>query len=280
MIFKFIRDDGESLILDSAAWGIYDIEGLSEFPDIAFTTQAYAFADGSYWTQNQAQKRLISFKADYRYDDQSYFMHNKVGSFFNHIADYELYVLNFDGKDGYIAGRVTDFVMPVQQSDDMVHFELVFLSVNPFIQSADDFGQNLNTVSPLIHYPRHYLVDETLPYSVREFAQNVPISNDGNINTGFVVTVTFAEATSTFIIQNSKGEKIDITKAFAAGDVLQIDTKNGVCRLNGTKFYKGLSNDSVFFSLYPGVNYITYGAAVGESTLDIELYYRSQRMVF
>ena len=280
MIFKFIRDDAGELILDSAAWGLYDIEGLTGFPDVAVETQAYAFADGSYWTQNQAQKRHIAFKADYRYDDQSYFMHNKVGSFFNHLADYELFILSFDGKDGYIQGRVTDFIMPVQKSNDMVHFELAFLSVTPFIQSADDFGKNLNEVTPRIHYPRHYIVNQKLPYSVRKYAQNVKITNEGGISTGFVASVVFAEAASTFKLQNHRGQKIDITKAFAAGDILQIDTKNGVCRLNGTKFYKGISNDSEFFVLYPGDNYLTYNAAIGESTLDLNVYYRSQRMVF
>lgn len=279
MIFKFIRDDGEILILDSTAWGIYNVDGLA-WPDVSFGSESYAFADGSYWTKAQAEKRVVSFKAKYRNRDQSFFIRNKIGGFFNHLANYELYILNYDGKDAYLQGKVTDFEMPVKKANAIVFFEIEFTSVNPFIQSADDFGQNLNTVSPLIHYPRHYLVDQKLPYSVREFAQNVPITNDGNINTGFVATVTFAEDTSTFSIHNHKGEKIDITKAFVSGDVLQIDTKNGVCRLNGTKFYKGLSNDSIFFSLYPGVNYITYGAAVGESTLDIELYYRSQRMVF
>lgn len=279
MIFKFIRDDGKTLILDSSAWGVYNTDGLA-YPDISFDTQPYAFSDGSYWTKSQAEKRVISFSAKYRTRDQNFFMRNKIGSFFNHLANYEFYILDFDGKDAYFEGKITDFDMPIKKANGLINFELEFTSVNPFIQSADDFGQNLNTVSPLIHYPRHYSADEQLPYSVRDFAQNVPISNNGNINTGFVVTVTFAEDTGTFTIQNSKGEKIDITKSFVAGDVLQIDTKNAVCRLNGTKFYKGISNDSVFFPLYPGTNYLTYGAEVGESTLDIEMYYRSQRMVF
>jgi len=279
MIFKFIRDDNETLILDSSAWGIHTVEGLA-YPDVSFDSQPYAFSDGSYWTKNQAEKRVISFKAIYRTRDQNFFVRDKIGSFFNHLANYEFYILGYDGKDAYFEGKITDFDIPVQLSNARVKFDLEFTSVNPFVQSVDDFGQNLNTVTPMIHYPRHYLVDEQLPYSVREFAQNVPISNTGNIDTGFVATVTFVENTTTFVITNHKSETINITKAFAAGDVLQIDTKNKVARLNGTAFYKGISDASVFFPLYPGVNYLTYSSAIGESTLDINVYYRSQRMVF
>ena len=286
MIFKFIRNDGQTLILDSLAWGIYEIEGLG-YPDISFESQPYAFSDGSYWTKAQAEKRVIAFKAKYRRRDQNFFVRNKLGGFFNHVADYAFYILEYDGKDAYFEGKATSFEMPVKKANGLINFDLEFTSVNPFIQSVDDFGENLNTVIPMIHYPRVYaVVDEftedvtTRPYSVRAFAQNVPVTNEGSINTGFVATITFAENTSTFTIQNDKGEKIDITKSFVAGDVLQLDTKNGVCRLNGTKFYKGVSDDSAFFPLYPGINYITYGSAVGESTLDLDLYYRSQRMVF
>lgn len=279
MIFKFIRDDGETLVMEPPAWGIYDLDGLA-YPDVSFGTESYAFADGSYWTKAQAEKRVISFKARHRRRDQNYFVRDKIGGFFNHLAEYRLYIVDTDAKDGYFEGKITDFEMPVKKANSIVSFELEFTSVNPFIQSVDDFGKNLNEVTSLIHYPRHYLVNQKLPYSVRKYAQDVRITNEGGISTGFVASVVFAEATSTFKLQNHKGQKIDITKAFAAGDILQIDTKNGVCRLNGTKFYKGISNDSEFFVLYPGDNYLTYNAAIGESTLDLNIYYRSQRMVF
>lgn len=276
-IFKFIRDDGEVLELNRP-WRIYEVEGL-DYPDVNFGTDSYAFEDGSYWTKNQAEKRVISLKAIHTVRDDSYLVRDKVGRFFNHIAGYEL-LIDYEGKDAYFEGKITSFEMPLQKANALVRFSLDFTSVNPFIQSVSNFGRNLNEVSKKIHYPRYYLADETKPYSVRVFAQNVKIVNEGIVDTGFVASVTFADATSTFKLQNSKGQKIDITKAFAAGDVLQIDTKNKVARLNGVKFYKGISNDSEFFPLAAGDNYLSYTAAVGESTMDIDIYYRSQRVVF
>lgn len=276
-IFKFVRDDGEVLELTSP-WGIYAVTGLA-YPDISFDSEPYAFEDGSYWTKNQAEKRIISFSAKYRMPDVHYAARDKVGQFFNHMADYEFYI-DFCGKNAYFLGKVTDFQIPLQRDDSMPTFDLEFTSVNPFIQSASNFGKNLNEVFPKIHFPSHYTANETRPYSVRAFAQNVKIVNDGIVDTGFVASITFAEDTSTFKIQNGSGKKLDITKTFHAGDVLQIDTSAKIARLNGVKFYKGISNDSEFFALKPGDNYISYSAAVGESTMNIDIYYRSQRVVF
>lgn len=276
-IFKFIRDDGEILELNTP-WGISEVEGL-DYPDVNFGTDPFAFEDGSYWTKNQAEKRVISLKAIHTVRDDSYLVRDKVGRFFNHIADYE-FLIDYEGKDAYFEGKITSFEMPLQKANALVRFSLDFTSVNPFVQSVSNFGRNLNEVSKKIHYPRYYLADEKKPYSVRVFAQNVKIVNEGIVDTGFVASITFKEPTDFFVIQNHKGKKVSISKTFAANDVLQIDTKNKVARLNGTKFYKGISNDSEFFPLYPKENYLTYNSTAGESTLDIDVYYRSQRVVF
>lgn len=276
-LIKFVRDDGKILELDYP-WGICEVEGLG-YPDVSFETEAYAFEDGSYWTKNQAEKRVISFKAKSQVRDDHFLVRDRIGKFFNHLADYELYI-DFEGKDAYFEGKVTDFEIPLQKSNALISFTLEFTSTNPFIQSVSNFGKNLNEVKKMIHYPRRYLINEKKPYSVRVFNQNVKIDNDGIVDTGFMASITFAEATSTFGLQNHKGQKLEFLKSFAAGDILQIDTKNKVARLNGAKFYKGISNDSEFFPLYPGENFLTYHAAAGESTLDIDVYYRSQRVVF
>ena len=120
-----------------------------------------------------------------------------------------------------------------------------------------------------------------MPYSVRAFAANVDIVNNGDVPTGFVATVLFNEDTSFFEIRNETTDKrLSINRNFRAGDVLQIDTNDGVARLNGGKFYNGISIDSEFFPLAKGENKIAYNAATGESTMDINIYYRSQKVVF
>lgn len=277
---RFIRDDGK--VLDLAhPWGIdrNSLEGL-DWPDVESETEAYAFKDGSFWRKTQATKRVIAFNAICREPDHGYVIRNQIGSFFNFSAFYEMF-FDFDGKDAYLKGKITDFSIPNANSNGIVKFSLEFTSVNPFLQSTSDFGRNLNEVYPRIHYPRHHLVDQKVPYSVRAFAESVDILNKGDVPTGFVVAVLFNEDTSFFEIRNeTTKERLSINKDFIAGDVLQIDTNDGVARLNGVKFYKGISIDSEFFQLQKGVNRIAYNAAAGESTMDINIYYRSQRVVF
>ena len=190
-------------------------------------------------------------------------------------------VIDFDGKDAYTKGKITDFSINNANHNGIVRFSVELTSVNPFLQSASDFGRNLNEVYAKIHYPHHYTVGEAVPYSVRAFAANVDIVNNGDVPTGFVATVLFNEDTSFFEIRNETTDKrISINRQFKAGDVLQIDTNDGVARLNGSKFYNGISIDSEFFPLTKGGNKIAYNAATGESTMDINIYYRSQRVVF
>lgn len=276
-IIKFVRDDGEVLEL-TENWGVCDIKGLA-YPDISVDAEPYAFEDGSYFTKSQAEKRVIELKVVDMDCDDHFLSRDKVGQFFNHLADYELYI-DFMGKDAYLQGKVTDFQMPLRRPDSRVEFELEFTSVNPFLQSASDFGRNLNEVENKRYYPWHYLAGEKKPSSVRVFSQNPKLTNHGVVDTGFIATVTFAEATKSFCLQNQKGQKVAISRSFARGDVLQIDTKSKVARINGQKFYKGISNDSEFFALTPGENTLSYTAEAGESTLDISIYYRSQRLVF
>lgn len=278
-VLKFVREDGRVLELDRP-WGIVrsTLEGL-DWPDVDQETEPYAFKDGSYWTKSQAVKRVISFDAVCKEHDDNFAIRDSIGTFFNFSAFYELYI-NIDDKEAYSKGKITDFEMPPGKKNSIVKFSLEFTSTNPFLQSSSDFGRNLNEVYAKIHYPRHYLANEKKPYSVRAFASQVDIVNTGVVDTGFVVTALFAEGTSSFTLKNGRNQKLEITRPFATGDLLQIDTSDGVARLNGTKFYKGISAESEFFLLSPGTNTLSYNAAAGESTMDINIYFRSQRVVF
>ncbi|MEG0999166.1 MAG: phage tail family protein [Clostridiales bacterium] len=276
--FKIVRDDGEILELISP-WHIYNLEGL-DYPDVVTETKAFAFDDGSYFTKSQAEKRVISFRAKHLIRDKDYILHDKVANFIHHLAIYKLYI-EINGKDCYIEGKVTDFEMDGKVfANGKISFYVEFTSVNPFLQSISDFGRNLNEVENKIHYPRHYIENEKKPYSVRVFGEGAKIINNSPMKTGFLADVTFAENTNFFELKNQLMEKISINRNFVAGDILRIDTRNKVARLNGTKFYKGISNNSQFFQLQPGENTLSFSSAIGDSTLNIDIYFRSQRMVF
>ena len=279
-VIKLIREDGKVLDLGHP-WGIprASLEGL-DWPDLDAETEPYAFKDGSFWRKTQAIKRVISFDAVCREPDKGFILREQIASFFNYFAFYDIYI-DFDGRDAYSRGKITDFTISNANHNGILKISCEFTSTNPFLQSTSDFGRNLNEVFRRIHYPRHYLVDQKVPYSVRAFASYVDITNTGTVDTGFVVTVMFYEDTPTFEIRNeTTGTKISMKRDFKAGDILRIDTNDGVARLNGKKFYKGISIDSEFFPLIKGTNRIAYNAEVGESTMDISIYYRSQRVVF
>lgn len=279
-IIKLIREDGKVLDLGHP-WGIPrdSLEGL-DWPDLVTETEPFAFKDGSFWRKTQATKRVISFDAVCRAPDQNFIIREQVANFFNYSSFYEI-ILDFDGRSAYSRGKITDFSIPNAEKNGIVKFSCEFTSTNPFLQSVSDFGRNLNEVYPRIHYPRHYLAGQKVPYSVRAFAASVDIVNNGDVATGFVATILLDEVTNSFEIRNeTTGKRITINRAFSAGDVVQIDTNDGVARLNGAKFYNGISIDSEFFTLNKGVNKIAYNAAAGESTMDINIYYRSQRVVF
>lgn len=279
-VIKFIREDGKVLDL-GYPWGIPrdSMEGL-DWPDVESETEPFAFRDGSYWRKTQATKRVISFDAICREHDENFVIRERIGSFFNYSSFYEMYI-DFGGRDAYVKGKITDFTLPPTNGNSIVKFSVELTSDNPFLQSSSDFGRNLNEVYPRIHYPRHYEVGQKTHYSVRAFADSVSVNNSGVVDTGFVATVLFNESTSDFeIINNTSGKRIHIVRTFDVGDVLQIDTNDGVARLNGVKFYRGLSIDSEFFTLVSGENNISYNAATGQSTMDISIFFRSQRVVF
>lgn len=67
------------------------------------------------------------------------------------------------------------------------------------------------------------------------YSDSYVIANAGHEKAYPVITITFNQAQSHIYISNDTIEdnRFDITKAFASGDVLEVDCKNGTIKLNG-----------------------------------------------
>ncbi len=104
------------------------------------------------------------------------------------------------------------------------------------------------------------VTEETL-FGVRTSAGTLVADNPGDVDSGFTAAVT-AEGgrVSSFTLTSETGESLAVTYPLPDGETLVIDTRPGYKSVTagGVSILDALSWDSVFFSLVPGENRLTW----------------------
>ena len=106
------------------------------------------------------------------------------------------------------------------------------------------------------------------------------VANSGDTYAYPVITITFnAAQTHIYIDNNSVSDnRIDVSKSFAASDVLEIDCKNRTVKLNGTADYAGVGDggdsSAEWIKLATGNNTIQAGTDDATIDVDIEIEFR------
>lgn len=104
------------------------------------------------------------------------------------------------------------------------------------------------------------VTEETL-FGVRTSAGTLVMDNPGDVDSGFTAAVTAEGGSITaFTLTAETGESLAVTYPLSDGETLVIDTRPGYKSVTagGLSILDALSWDSVFFSLLPGENRLTW----------------------
>ena len=138
---------------------------------------------------------------------------------------------------------------------------------------SDDFGKNMAAKTPLLALPFH-IPPSGIVMSKKEFAQETRLQNDGDRETGVVVTFVARGAVKNPRIDNlTTGEFLRIITDLNTGDSLSICTRRGEKRieLNGQNINQKIDRQSSFFQMIVGENVLKYSADDGYNNLDVYL---------
>lgn len=249
----------------SAGYSVQKVAGLDPVK-ATIVSSSYATADGEQYQSSRREKRNIviglGFETDY-VSNSVRSLRKRLYEFFQPKSYVSLRFYDDDGLTVNISGRVESFDSDLFSEDPTVDISILcfdpdFANVNPVTIS----GSTVNsTTNRLIRY-------------------------DGDIETGFTLTLNVNQSLTEFTIYNTGEDgltkSLDIQASLVSGDVVTISTVSGAKSVKLTRsgvttsLLYGMTTQSDWIEFFPGDNrfrvYITGSTTISYSIAYTELY--------
>lgn len=255
------------LPLDDISNG-YSVQKVTGLDPVKATivSSAYATADGEQYQSSRREKRNIvltlGLEPDY-IETSVRGLRKELYGFFQPKSYVSLRFYDDDGLTVNISGRVESFDSDLFTDEPSV--DISILCFDP------DFVSNSSV---------------TLSGSTVNSSSNSLIQYDGDIETGFTLTLNVNQSLTEFTIYNTGEDGItrslDIQASLVSGDVVTISTVSGAKSVKLTRsgvttsLLYGMTTQSDWVEFYPGDNhfrvYITSGTAIPYSVTYTERY--------
>lgn len=157
--------------------------------------------------------------------------------------------------------------------------EVTLQAEKPYFQSLDEIVNVLKGIKSYFKLPFSFPTGEFY-ISKSTTTQFTTITNESDVDIGYVVTIKASSAASNPSIMNvDTTEKMKLNFDMQAGDVITINTNKGKKSVtllrNGieTDIINNIEQDFIFFPIYIGENLLKHDADSGLGALEIELVY-------
>ena len=153
---------------------------------------------------------------------------------------------------------------------------LNLIAPDPFFYDVSDFGKNIAGIIPLFGFPWTFSPDNPVKFGYKEFTDKTIFENRGDDKVGLKLKIEATDTVENVKFENlTTGQFIKVNQELTAGDILEISTVAGNCyiKLNGTDIFDKIDRMSDFFQLDIGDNFLQYSADVGETKMNVYLYY-------
>jgi hypothetical protein len=190
-------------------------------------------------------------------------------------------VLKLTGLDGEVWNIECipyDIAMPGGNARGITYQEVLvsFVAPHPYLYSDD-----LSEVY-MVGFEGGFSLPFSLPVSFGTVGTQTTVNNLGNVKAPVIIYLS-GEVVNPIITNETTGEDLTIEETIADGDTLIIDTAFGeksAMLLSGgeyTNLFDKVDPDSVFWSLEPGENIISYSASSEGENSQCRLTYRSRK---
>lgn len=268
-----------------------DIEEITGLESSEFQLQYadMALVDGSDLMGKKIGKRPIHIVASLKDTSLNVAYRKDIIRFFNPKYTGNLYVNNMGTErqidyeiEGWTFGKQNNLWCPLQIVVDLI-------CPDPFMRGMDTTAIKITKSQKMFTFPYVALEEPTqitgdmamrgyegtvMGYKVPENIVN--INNDGDVPTGYVITMKARDIVSNPKIVNSKtGDTLRLVMDMEQGDTLVITISDRVrtIKLNGENAYFRIDRSSKPFMLDVGDNELTLFADDGFENLDINMIY-------
>lgn len=131
---------------------------------------------------------------------------------------------------------------------------------------------------PKFHFPLIIPQNEGIIFGLREPSLLATLQNNGDVDTGMVITFSCTSAvTNPSILNVNTREQIKINKVLAVGEQIVISTGSGEKYIHGIiggkelNYFQYLDFDSVWMQLHTGENLLKYDADANSGGLEVSI---------
>jgi len=143
---------------------------------------------------------------------------------------------------------------------------LQFIAANPWFK-RDLAPSSAMIEVPLLEYPAAGLEYPAAGIEYSSAETGLLVTNDGDVDADALIRF-IGPATTPYVENTTTGQRIEVNRELAAGEVLEINSASGRVDIIDTagmrhNAFNFITEDSSFITLAPGENHIEYGSAGG-----------------
>lgn len=154
---RIVRSDLKEFKIDGSAWKIVSLEGFGSYEN-DITIIDNSTGDGGIYGSDHIASKDRTIVAKSRNPLLNEVLRKAALSFFNSKFLYKVY-LTYMGKTLWCEGKIYKFNLPTGNIYQTMKMTVTFLFANPFLQSCDNFGKNIASITPMCAFP--YLCSAT-----------------------------------------------------------------------------------------------------------------------
>lgn len=163
-----------------------------------------------------------------------------------------------------ILGIVQNVSMP--RFTNAVIMQISMYCSNPFWQDVEDVIVEISRVLANHHFAVYFPIGEPVALGVIDRQMEQTYNNDGDVDTGLIITIIATGNVLNPKIYNQNGEFIGVDDTLTNGDKVVINTYKGQKTItkNGVSIFNKISSGSVFLRMETGENVFSIDADAGD----------------
>lgn len=242
-----------------AIYQVTNIDGLDP-PKAQLNTSTIAGLDGAVFNSSKLGTRniVITVKINgnvevNRQNLYKYFVTKERCTFF----------YKNENRDVFADGYVEDVTCGLFTNKETAQISII--CPFPYFKSVEESSVSLSNTISLFEFPFSINYGEPVVFSEYERSTTTNVFNASESATGAVIQVEVLTSVGTIEVKNTTtGDDFSVTYTFQRGDVVTINTNKGQKSVKllrsgvATNLFAYVSEDSRFFQLEPGDNYIGY----------------------
>lgn len=285
---RIVRSDGQELTLGDGDWRIPS-DGLENWANLTYDVSSVEIPsyDGALVTSKRVSSQDRSIHAVCCGSDP-YRIRERAIRFFNPKYTFEAHI-TYMGRTLWTKGQQIGFKMSEWNIYKKPELDWSILCPNPYLLSEGNFGKDIAEIIPMFGFPFMSFLPESdgsipgfhtgFAVSLHAFAQDVDITNDGDVPSGMRVIIRANGDVTNPSVRVGDGY-IRVLTPMQQGDEIEMDASSRPPKvtMNGQNAMQKLDRNSSILDMMiqVGETTIEYDADDGYQNMSVSVFFNKQ----